>query len=96
MRCGGVGCGLIASGTPYWLEARREKRERKKESQTRASMLRQAARLVDEEFLAASHSVEFAAQTKRWGNVLIFKPTTISWEKYRTVLVMELSISGGL
>jgi hypothetical protein len=56
-------------------------------------MLRQATRLVDEEFSAAIHCIELAAQVKRWGDVLIFKPTTISWEKYHTVLAMELSTS---
>jgi hypothetical protein len=49
--------------------------------------------LIDEEFLAASSSIQFAAQMNRWGDVLIFKPTTLSWEKYHTVLAMELSTS---
>ena len=83
--------GVIASGTSYLLETRREKREREKESRIRAASLRQAARLIDEEFLTASGCIQFALQEKRWGDVPILEPTIISWEQYHSVLAMELS-----
>jgi hypothetical protein len=86
--------GVIASGSSYWLETRRERREREKDSRARAASLRQAARLIDEEFLTAISCIQFALQEKRWGEVPILEPRVSSWQQYHAVLAMELSTEG--
>jgi hypothetical protein len=78
--------GAITAGASYWLERRREKREGEKELRARTATLRQAARLIDEEFLTARSCIEFALQEKRWGDVPILEPKISSWQQYHTVL----------
>ena len=56
--------GLITFGTSYWLEARKEKRKREKESRLRAAAFRQAARLVDGEFRTAASLIRVAVESR--------------------------------
>ena len=85
--------GLITSGTSYWLETHKEKREREKESRIRAATLRQAARLVDEEFFIALSLIQFLVEQKKWAGVSDLKSTIATWEEHKKSLAMELSTS---
>jgi hypothetical protein len=69
------------------------KREQEKESRTRAAMLRQAARLIDEEFYNALVWIRLYVQEERWGDVSDLKATTATWEEHKKLLATELSNS---
>ena len=86
--------GLITSGTSYWLETRKDKREQEKESRIRAATLRQAARLIDEEFTTALHAIQFSVEDKRWdSDVSRLETMIVTWEEHKKLLAMELSTS---
>ena len=85
--------GLITSGTSYWLETRKDKREQEKESRIRAATLRQAARLVDEEFWLALGEIQLLVAKKRWAADSGLESMRVIWDEHKTILATELSTS---
>ena len=82
--------GLITAGSSYVLERRREKRDRNREERAQAALLRQATRLIYQEFSTAICCVQFAQQEKRWGDVPTLEPTVTAWQQYRSALALGL------
>jgi len=80
--------GAITAGVDYFLDERRANREEAKEQRKRIIELKQAARLVDQDFNWALAAVTLALQFKQWqGHDSIQLET---WQEHRTVLAAEL------
>ena len=82
--------GLIAAGSAYMIETRREEREQKRERRAQAAVLRQASRLIEEEFSTAIYCIRFAQKEKRWGDASILEPRMTAWQEYRSALALGL------
>jgi hypothetical protein len=63
--------GLITGGVTYLIEERRADRDETKERRKRLAYLKQAARLVHEDFVWASASVDFAVESKQWRSLMV-------------------------
>jgi hypothetical protein len=81
--------GLITGGVNYFLEARRASRDEAKERRKRLTDLKQAARLIAEDFNWALASVKLAIEKKRWPDPRHDSIRLQSWSEYRSVLAAE-------
>ena len=81
--------GLITAGVDYFLEERRAYRDETKERRKRLTDLKQAARLVHEDFVWASASVDIAIESKRWISLSVDPVRLETSREYRRVLATE-------
>jgi hypothetical protein len=85
--------GLITAGVTFLIEEKRASRDETKERRKRLTDLKQAARLVHEDFTWASVSINFAIENKRWVSAH-FEPIRLqTWKDYRSVLAAEANLA---
>lgn len=81
---------LVSTGATYWLEERKQAVDAANERSKRSVDLKVAARLVANEFLAASAATKILIEKKRWVDESIKFPLD-AWERHKSVIARELS-----
>jgi hypothetical protein len=82
--------GFITACSSYLLDRRREQADRQKERQSRATKLKTAARLIDEELARGQAAATIAFEDRHWWNP-DEQLLTGAWQQYREFIAPELS-----
>lgn len=82
--------GFITAYSSYLLDRRREQVDRQKESHNRATKLKMAARLIDDELARGQAAAKIAFENRHWWNP-DEQLLTGAWQQYREFIAPEVS-----
>jgi len=85
--------GLITGAVTYIVEQQRANRDETKERRKRLTDLKQAARLIDQDFNWALGAVNLSIETKQWVGPKLEPIRLESWREHRSVLAAETTLA---